>query len=290
MNLCDIRDIKALLSRHGFHFSKSMGQNFLIEEWVPRDIAEASGADEDHAVLEIGPGIGPLTQQLCRRAAKVTAVELDKALYPVLAETMAEEDNFTLVPGDIMKLDIPSLVNEHFEGLTPLVCANLPYNITTPVLTALVEAKCFEAITVMIQKEVALRIAANPGTSDYGAFSLFMQYHTEPEVLFDVPPDCFLPAPKVTSAVLRCKVRKTPAVSPACGEDFFFRTVRAAFAQRRKTLLNSLSSVFGSQLDKDTLATVIAECGFEPTVRGERLGLDEFALLADKLHQNLKSK
>lgn len=288
MNLCDIRDIKALLGRHGFHFSKSMGQNFLIEEWVPRDIAEASGADKDHAVLEIGPGIGPLTQQLCRRAAKVTAVELDKALYPVLAETMAEEDNFTLVPGDIMKLDIPALVDEHFEGLTPLVCANLPYNITTPVLTALVEAKRFESITVMIQKEVALRIAAKPGTGDYGAFSLFMQYHTEPEVLFDVPPDCFLPAPKVTSAVLHCKVRKTPAVSPACGEDFFFRTVRAAFAQRRKTLLNSLSSVFGSQLGKETLSEIIAECGFEPTVRGERLGLEEFARLADALYEKLK--
>ena len=288
MNLCDIRDIKALLGRHGFHFSTSMGQNFLIEEWVPRDIAEASGADKDHAVLEIGPGIGPLTQQLCRRAAKVTAVELDKALYPVLAETMAEEDNFTLVPGDIMKLDIPALVDEHFEGLTPLVCANLPYNITTPVLTALVEAKRFESITVMIQKEVALRIAAKPGTGDYGAFSLFMQYHTEPEVLFDVPPDCFLPAPKVTSAVLHCKVRKTPAVSPACGEDFFFRTVRAAFAQRRKTLLNSLSSVFGSQLGKETLSEIIAECGFEPTVRGERLGLEEFARLADALYEKLK--
>ena len=285
MNLCDIRDIKALLSRHGFHFSKAKGQNFLIEEWVPRDIAEASGADKAHAVLEIGPGIGPLTQQLCRRAAKVTAVELDKALYPVLAETMADEDNFTLVPGDIMKLDIPALVDEHFEGLTPLVCANLPYNITTPVLTALVEAKRFEAITVMIQKEVALRIAAKPGTGDYGAFSLFMQYHTEPEVLFDVPPECFLPAPKVTSAVLRCRVRKEPAVSPQCGEEFFFRTVRAAFAQRRKTLLNSLSSVFGGQLSKDALAQVIANCGFEPTVRGERLGLNEFAALADELYK-----
>lgn len=287
MNLCDIRDIKALLGRHGFHFSKSMGQNFLIEEWVPRDIAEASGADASHAVLEIGPGIGPLTQQLCRRAAKVTAVELDKALYPVLAETMAGEENFTLVQGDIMKLDIPALVDEQFAGLIPLVCANLPYNITTPVLTALVEAKRFEAITVMIQKEVALRIAAKPGTGDYGAFSLFMQYHTEPEVLFDVPPSCFLPAPKVTSAVLRCRVRKEPAVSPKCGEEFFFRTVRAAFAQRRKTLLNSLSSVFGGQLSKDALAQVIARCGFEATVRGERLGLTEFATLADELYQAL---
>ncbi|MBR2132867.1 MAG: 16S rRNA (adenine(1518)-N(6)/adenine(1519)-N(6))-dimethyltransferase RsmA [Oscillospiraceae bacterium] len=289
MNLCDIRDIKALLGRHGFHFSKSMGQNFLIEEWVPRDIAEASGADKQHAVLEIGPGIGPLTQQLCQRAARVTAVELDKALYPVLAETMADVDNFTLIPGDIMKLNIAQLVDEQFEGLTPLVCANLPYNITTPVLTALVESHRFESITVMIQREVALRIAAKPGTGDYGAFSLFMQYYTEPEVLFDVPPECFLPAPKVTSAVLHCRVRKTPAVSPVCGEEFFFRTVRAAFAQRRKTLLNSLSSVFGGQLSKDTIASIIEDCGFAPTVRGERLGLEEFATLADRLYQALRA-
>lgn len=289
MNLCDIRDIKALLARHGFHFSKAMGQNFLIEDWVPREIAEASGADETHAVLEIGPGIGPLTTQLCHRAAKVVAVELDKALYPVLAETMADAENFTLIQGDIMKLNIPALADEQFPGLTPIVCANLPYNITTPVLTALVEAKRFESITVMIQKEVALRIAAKPGTGDYGAFSVFMQYYTEPQVLFDVPPECFLPAPKVTSSVLHCRVRRTPAESPACGEAFFFRTVRAAFAQRRKTLLNSLSSVFGGQLTKEQISAVIAQCGFEPNVRGERLGLLEFAALADGLDRAMRS-
>ena len=290
MDLCDIREIKALLGRHGFHFSKSMGQNFLIEEWVPRDIAEASGATKDHGVLEIGPGIGPLTSQLCHLAGKVAAVELDKALYPVLAETMGWADNFTLIPGDIMKLDIPALVDEHLADLRPLVCANLPYNITTPVLTALVEARRFEAITVMIQKEVALRIAAKPGTGDYGAFSVYMQYYTEPEVLFDVPPTCFLPAPKVTSAVLHCRVREQPAVNPACGEDFFFRTVRAAFAQRRKTLINSLSSVFGGQLGKDTLTEIIARCGFAPDVRGERLGLEEFAALADGLYGAIHNK
>lgn len=289
MDLCDMRDIKALLGRHGFRFSKSMGQNFLIEDWVPRDIAAASGATKAHGVLEIGPGIGPLTSQLCQLAGKVVAVELDKALYPVLAETMSWANNFTLVPGDIMKLDIPALVDQQLAGLRPLVCANLPYNITTPVLTALVESHRFEAITVMIQKEVALRIAAKPGTSDYGAFSLFMQYHTQPEVLFDVPPSCFLPAPKVTSAVLHCKVREAPAVSPACGEEFFFRTVRAAFAQRRKTLLNSLSSVFGGQLSKDQLSAVIAACGFASDVRGEKLGLEEFAALADGLFAALHS-
>ena len=281
MNLCDIREIRALLSRHGFHFSKSMGQNFLIADWVPREIAAASGADMAHGVLEIGPGIGCLTRELCALAGQVVSVELDKALLPVLAETMADADRFTLVPGDILKLDVPALVDQHFQGLTPLVCANLPYNITTPVLRVLASSGRFEAMTVMIQREVALRLAARPGTGDYGAFTVFMQYYSQPEILFDVPPDCFLPAPKVTSAVVRCRMRQTRAVSPACGQDFFFRTVRAAFAQRRKTLANSLSSVFG--LGKCRIADASAGCGLSPAVRGEVLGLEELANLADRL-------
>lgn len=286
MNLCDSATIKALLARHGFHFSKSMGQNFLIQPWVPQDIAASSGAGEDTAVLEIGPGIGPLTAELCKRAARVVAVELDKSLLPVLAETMAPYDNFTLVPGDILQLNIPELVAEHMEGYRPIVCANLPYNITTPILTALVEAKCFDTITVMIQKEVALRLAGGPG-GDYGAFSVYLQYHTEPEVLFDVPPDCFLPAPKVTSAVLRCRIRKEPPVSLTCPESFFFQVVRASFALRRKTLVNSLASVYGSRLSKEQLAEVLDACGLGPTVRGERLTLQQFAALANELHRRL---
>jgi len=281
MNLCDIREIRALLSRHGFRFSKSMGQNFLVAGWVPREIAAASGADGAHGVLEIGPGIGCLTRELCALAGQVVSVELDKALLPVLAETMAGADRFTLIPGDILKLDVPALVDQHFQGLTPLVCANLPYNITTPVLRVLASCGRFEAMTVMIQREVALRLAARPGTRDYGAFTVFMQYYSQPEILFDVPPDCFLPAPKVTSAVVRCRMRQTPAVSPACGQDFFFRTVRAAFAQRRKTLANSLASVFG--LGRERIAGAISACGLSPTVRGEVLGLEELANLADRL-------
>ncbi|MDE7261148.1 MAG: 16S rRNA (adenine(1518)-N(6)/adenine(1519)-N(6))-dimethyltransferase RsmA [Oscillospiraceae bacterium] len=282
MDLCDIREVRALLGRHGFRFSKAMGQNFLVADWAPRDIAAASGADGSHAVLEIGPGIGCLTRELCQRAAKVVAVELDPALPPVLAETMAGAVNFTLVTGDILKLDIPGLVEEHFQGLTPLVCANLPYNITSPVLMALAEAGCFEAITVMIQKEVALRVTARPGSKDYGVLSVSMQYYTEPEILFEVPPECFLPAPKVTSAVIRCRTREKPAVTPECGEVFFFRTVKAAFALRRKTLCNSLASVF--PLDKEELAGVIEQCGLPPAVRGEALSLEEFARLADGLY------
>ena len=167
MDLCNEKDIRALLARHGFRFSKSMGQNFLIEGWVPRDIAEASGADQTTGVLEIGPGIGPLTVQLARRAAKVAAVELDRALYPILDETLAPYDNVEVVPGDVMKLDLAALAADKFSGLTAIACANLPYNITTPVLTALIEAGCFASITVMIQREVALRICAAPGTADY---------------------------------------------------------------------------------------------------------------------------
>ena len=212
MDLCDRREIQALLERHGFHFSKAMGQNFLIEGWVPRDIADASGADERTGVLEIGPGIGPLTAQLVHRAAKVASVELDVRLYPVLRETMSGADNFTLIEGDAMKLDFSQVIQEHFAGLRPILCANLPYNITTPFLTACVESHCFDSLTVLIQKEVAQRICAAPGTADYGAFTLLMQYYTEPELLFTVPSTCFLPAPKVTSAVIRCKTRPAPPV------------------------------------------------------------------------------
>ena len=281
MDICNINDIKALLARHGFHFSKSMGQNFLIQSWVPEDIAAASGADKDCCVLEIGPGIGPLTRQLSDRAGKVVAVELDRSLLPILDETLAGRENVHIISGDIMKLDIPALVGEHFNALRPMACANLPYNITTPVITALIQAGCFEAITVMIQREVALRICAAPGSSDYGAFSVFVQYHTTPELLFDVPNTCFLPAPKVTSSVLRMTPRPKPAEVE--DEEFFFRVVRAAFAQRRKTLHNSLSAALGAPFSREMIAQAIEDCGLSPTIRGERLGISEFALLARTL-------
>lgn len=280
MDLCSIDEIKALLGRHGFHFSKSMGQNFLIESWVPREIAAASGADDGVGVLEIGPGIGPLTAQLAQTARRVVSIELDHALLPVLAETMASYSNVSIIPGDVMKTDLPSLVKEQFAGLTPIACANLPYNITTPVLTKLIESDCFQSITVMIQREVALRICAAPGTADYGAFSVFCQYYTQPELLFTVPPTCFLPAPKVTSAVIRLLPRKDPPAQVA-DEEMFFKVVRASFAQRRKTLLNGLSSAFGDQYSKEELRQIILSCGFPAEIRGERLGIPEFALLSD---------
>ena len=279
MNLCDRNDIQSLLARHGFRFAKSLGQNFLIEGWVAEDIA-AAGCPEGCGVLEVGPGIGALTVQLARRAEKVVSVELDRRLPPVLAETMTDFANFTLVEGDIMQQDLSALVRRHFSGLRPVLCANLPYNITTPFLTACVEAGCFESLTVLIQKEVAQRICAAPGTADYGAFTLLMQYYTRPELLFTVPNTCFLPAPKVTSAVIRCATRTAPPVQVR-SETAFWRTVRAGFALRRKTLVNSLQT--GWELPKDTLTDIVAACGLSPTVRGERLGLAEYARLSDAL-------
>lgn len=280
MDLCNEKDIRALLGRHGFRFSKSMGQNFLIEGWVPRDIAEASGAGPDTGVLEIGPGIGPLTRELAQRAGKVVSVELDRRLYPVLEETMADFPNFTLIRGDVMQQGLPALVREHFGGLRPILCANLPYNITTPLLTRVVESRCFQSLTVLIQKEVAQRICAAPGTADYGAFTLLMQYYTAPELLFEVPNTCFLPAPKVTSAVIHCRSRKAPPVE-VCSREMLFRTVRSGFALRRKTLVNSLQTAF--PLPKERLTEIVVACGLDPSVRGERLGLAEYARLADAL-------
>ena len=281
MNLTNINDIKSLLGRHGFHFSKSMGQNFLIEDWVPRDIAEAAALDEHCAVLEIGPGIGPLTNQLALRAGKVAAIELDRSLLPILAETMAPHNNVEIIPGDAMKLNLTEMAAEKFDGLTVKACANLPYNITTPVITKLLEAGCFQSITVMIQKEVAQRICAAPGSPDCGAFSLFCQYHAECSLLFEVPPECFLPAPKVTSAVIQLVPRSAPPVD--ADPEQLFKVIKAAFAQRRKTLLNGLSAAYGSRYSKEQLRQFIIDSGLPESVRGERLSLEDFSHLAKLL-------
>ena len=288
MNLCDRETLRALLNRHGFHFSKSMGQNFLIDPAVPADIAAASRADRDCGVLEIGPGVGCLTAELARRAEKVVSIELDKKLLPLLAETMEPYPNVEIVPGDALRLDLQALAAEKFPGLRPLVCANLPYNITTPVLTKLVETPCFESVTVLLQKEVARRLAARQGSSDGGAFTLWLQYHMETEVLFDVPAAKFLPAPKVDSAVLRCVRRERPAVAVE-DEDFFFRVVRGTFLLRRKTLANSLAVAL-PETDRETVQRAIEACGLPPAVRGEKLTLEDFARLSAELSLFLKEK
>ena len=279
MELTNIHVIKDLLERHGFHFSKAKGQNFLTQSWVPQQIAEEAGVDDTCGVLEVGPGMGPLTQQLCLRAKKVVAVEVDRNLQPVLAETMAPHDNLEIIFGDVLKQDIAALVKEKFGDLRIKACANLPYYITSDILAALLEAKCFESVTVMVQKEVAQRICARPGTAAYGAFTVFCQYYTDPEILFDVPPNCFIPQPKVTSAVLHLRVRTEP-VCPVSDEKLFFKVVRGSFAQRRKTLVNGLAAVFGS-LSKAQLTELLVDCGFSPNVRGETLSIPEFARLAD---------
>ena len=281
LNVCDIQVMKPLLAEHGFHFSKAKGQNFLIASWVPEQIAEDSGVCKDVGVLEIGPGIGPLTQQLCKRAGKVCAVEVDHRLEPILKLTVGEFDNLEIVWDDVLKRDIRALVEEKFPGLRPMACANLPYYITSPILTALLEAECFEAVTVMVQKEVAQRIAAKPGTADYSAFTVFCQYYAEPELLFDVPAHCFLPQPKVTSAVITLRVRKARPWDIQ-DKDIFFRTVRASFAMRRKKLSNGLASGF-PELGKEGAAQVIAACGFDENVRGETLGIPQFAAIANEI-------
>ncbi|MDY4508578.1 MAG: 16S rRNA (adenine(1518)-N(6)/adenine(1519)-N(6))-dimethyltransferase RsmA [Candidatus Faecousia sp.] len=281
VNVCDIQVMKPLLSQHGFHFSKAKGQNFLIAPWVPQSIAEQAGVDETAGVLEIGPGIGSLTQQLCLRAKKVCAVELDERLEPILDITVGEFDNLEIFWNDVLKLDLPALVEGEFSGLRPMACANLPYYITSPILTALLEADCFESVTVMVQKEVAQRISAAPGSADYSAFTVFCQYYAEPALLFDVPAHCFLPQPKVTSAVIQLKVRKKREWD-ILDENIFFRTVRASFAMRRKKLSNGLASGF-PELGKNGASEVIAQAGFDANVRGETLSIPEFARIANEI-------
>ena len=281
INVCDIHVMKPLLAEHGFHFSKAKGQNFLIAPWVPESIAVESGVDETAGVLEIGPGIGPLTQQLALRAGKVCAVELDTRLKPILEQTVGEFSNLEIIWNDVLKLDVPALVKEKFAGLRPMACANLPYYITSPILSALLEADCFEAVTVMVQKEVAVRIAAKPGSADYSAFTVFCQYYAEPELLFDVPAHCFMPQPKVTSAVITLRVRKNRDWG-VLDESIFFRTVKASFAMRRKKLSNGLASGF-PELGKTGAAEVLAACGFDENVRGETLSIPEFARIANEI-------
>ena len=283
INVTDINVMKPLLAEHGFHFSKAKGQNFLIASWVPEGIAREAGVDETAGVLEIGPGIGPLTQQLCLNAKKVCAVELDNRLKPILDMTVGEFDNLEIIWNDVLKLDVPALVKEKFGDLRPMACANLPYYITSPILTALLEAECFDSVTVMVQKEVAVRIAAKPGSADYSAFTVFCQYYAEPELLFDVPAHCFLPQPKVTSAVITLKTRKERPWE-ILDQNLFFRTVRASFAMRRKKLSNGLASGF-PELGKDGAAEVIAACGLDANVRGETLSIPEFAKIANEIYR-----
>ena len=275
MNLTDINDIRLLLDRHGFRFSKSLGQNFLTASWVPEQIADSAGIDGETAVLEIGPGIGCLTRELSQRAGKVVAVELDKALKDVLRETLSDCGNVEVVFGDALKMDLKKLAEEKFGALRPAVCANLPYNVTTPLLTEILRAGIFDSVTVMIQKEVAQRICAAPNTADYGAF-------TEASMLFNVPPSCFIPQPKVTSSVIHMKKRSAPPVN-VNNEELMFRIVRAAFNQRRKTLVNAVCSGLG--FDKQIIESSLKNCELDARIRGEALSIAQFAQISDEIER-----
>ena len=280
-NLSDISVIKKILSEHGFTFSKSLGQNFLINPTVCPRMAEACGADSDTGVLEIGAGIGVLTAELAKRAKKVVSLELDTRLIPVLAETLGEFSNVEVLNADVLKIDLNKLIDDCFQGMHVAVCANLPYYITSPVIMALLESRIpVDAVTVMVQKEAAARLCAPVGSRDAGAVTVAVNYYAQAEKLFDVSAGSFMPAPKVDSSVIRLNIRKEPPVEVS-DEKFFFRVIKAAFGQRRKTASNSLSAGLG--IPKDKVSSAIAAAGFEPSVRAESLTMQELALLSECL-------
>ena len=280
------KSLRELLKRHDLWLNKAIGQNFLVDASIPATIAGASGIDRSCGVLEVGPGAGALTAKLSDNAGKVLAVELDRRLLPVLDETLAGLSNVEIKQGDILKLDITALVERKMPGMRYICCSNLPYSITTPVLTKLIESGVFESVTVMVQSEVAKRICSDPGSRDYGAFTVFIDYHCPVKsILFDVPPECFVPRPGVLSSVVKLVVRGGRLLSPD-GERMLFSVVRAAFMQRRKTLVNALYSAFGRDLSKGGIIEVVKKCGFDVNVRGERLGLEEFIKLSGFLKKN----
>ena len=280
-NLSDISVVKDLLNRHGFKFSKALGQNFLINPTVCPRMAEACGADENTGVIEIGPGFGVLTAELAKRAKKVVSIELDERLLPVLDETLAEFDNVEVINSDVLKVDLHKLIEEKFSGMKVAVCANLPYYITSPVIMHLLESKLpVENITVMVQKEAAQRLCAPVGSRDAGAVTVAVAYYADAEKIFDVSAGSFMPAPKVDSSVIRLNVRKQPPIDLS-DEKLFFRMVKAVFAQRRKTAANSISA--GMSLPKETVYKAIEAAGYSENVRAESFTLNELASLANEI-------
>ncbi len=283
-NLTDIKEIRSIMNMFGKHFSKSLGQNFLINSGVIDSAVSSSGITKDDNVLEIGPGIGTLTMALAANAAKVVAVEIDSKLLPVLDYTLEEFDNVTVVPGDILKLDINELYNEHFKSGKVHVVANLPYYITTPIIMKLLEHRdLFSSITVMVQKEVALRLAAEEGSKDYSAISIAVGYYTDPEIITLVRPEDFCPPPKVHSAVIKLNIRENPPFIPK-DEKFFFRLVKAGFCQRRKTFVNSVSAG-GIGISKQQAADALTTLGIDENIRAEKISPEQFCALSDILYK-----
>ncbi len=278
MDLCNYNEMRALLADAGFRFSKAKGQNFLTASWVPERIADEAELGPGDGVVEIGPGVGCLTQRLAERAGKVLAYEVDEALRPVLAQTLRGLDNVQVLFADVMGRDLAADAEELLPGVRHTVCANLPYSITTPVLTKLYQARCFESILVMVQKEVAQRMCARAGQGDYGAFTLLTEWYAEAETLFTVGPECFVPRPKVHSAVVRLAMRRDPPAD--VDENAFFKVVRTAFNMRRKTLVNSLDGLCG----REKAAAALNQCGLDGNIRGEALSLEQFAALTNVIY------
>ena len=278
-NLSNIGVIKDILNRHGFSFSKGLGQNFLINPSVCPRMAEMGGAQPGYGMIEIGAGFGVLTVELAQRADKVVCVEIDSRLLPILDETLADFDNIKIVNEDVLKVDLAQLIADEFPGKKVAICANLPYYITSPIIMSILEAKLpVESLTVMVQKEAAQRICAAPGSRDVGAVSVAVQYYAQPKTLFPVSRGSFMPAPDVDSAVIRLDIRKEPPVKVDC-EDDFFKVVKGAFSQRRKTLANTLSSSFG--IGKAQVNEWLERAGVAANLRAEQLSMEQFAAIAN---------
>jgi len=285
LKLSSPRTIKYIMEKYGFKFSKSLGQNFLIDDQVIEDIMDGAEVGEDDYILEVGPGIGVMTQALAERAKKVVSVEIDSSLLPVLDETLEPHDNVVVVNEDILKVDLRKLIEEEFDGHKPKVVANLPYYVTTPIIMMFLEEGIpVTDIVVMVQKEVADRIVSGPGNKIYGALSVAVQFYADPSVIVEAPKGMFMPQPKVDSLVVRMRIRETPKVDVK-SRKMFFRTVKAAFGMRRKTLLNALSAGLG--VSKDVVTEVMGACDIDPKRRGETLSIEEFGMLADGF-DNLK--
>lgn len=283
LELTDIGTIKALLARHGFHFSKALGQNFIVNPSVCPRMADESGIDSESGVIEIGAGIGVLTAELAKRAKKVVCIELDSKLLPILDETLADFDNIEIINADVLKTDLAALIDEKFSGMPLYVCANLPYYITSPVIMTLLESRLpLKAVTVMVQREAAQRLCAPVGSRLSGAVTVAVDYYAEARKLFDVSAGSFMPAPKVDSSVIRLDIREKPGIEVS-DEKLFFSMVHAAFGQRRKTASNSISS--GTGIPKAVVAEAIERCGFPPAVRAESMTAEQLAALCEALNE-----
>lgn len=283
LELTDIGTIKALLARHGFHFSKALGQNFIVNPSVCPRMADESGIDSESGVIEIGAGIGVLTAELAKRAKKVVCIELDSKLLPILDETLADFDNIEIINADVLKTDLAALIEEKFGGMPVYVCANLPYYITSPVIMTLLESRLpLKAVTVMVQREAAQRLCAPVGSRLSGAVTVAVDYYAEARKLFDVSSGSFMPAPKVDSSVIRLDIREKPGIEVS-DEKLFFSMVHAAFSQRRKTASNSISS--GTGIPKAVVAEAIERCGFPPSVRAESMTAEQLAALCEALNE-----